>query len=214
MSKLLKKFGIILVTAIMFFSVLTGCGSASSMAVADSDDWRDMQVMVCGTRLKDLTNMTVSDLKKQGFKVNKLLYNINYMGDGKLNPGESRVVSFTHKNEPNALYDFKVVNNTGKVASLSKCSIMVVYNLDNGLPVGSYVSGKDIELCCGIKLGMTSDEVRAAMGEDPTTEKIKDNSSKFAKQWEYYPDPASPQKIFLAFSKDTDYLNTIMISCN
>lgn len=185
---------------ILLVVVFSGCGQQKKAEVADSDDWRDAQVMIHGTRLKDLGNMTVADLEKLGFK--KTIYN------SEVDAGQKDMVSLEAKTGSEGLYDFRVINKTGKKASADECNIESVYMR---IPdeKDEFKVAKDISLANGVTVGMTSDEIRKIMG-DPDNEKIKEDKVDTYKTWTYHTN--SPEKdIIMIFEKDTDVMNMLIV---
>ncbi len=58
-----NKYFALLLAILCILALLTGCVEKKQKTeVPDSDDWRDMQVIMHGVRLKDVENMTLDDL--------------------------------------------------------------------------------------------------------------------------------------------------------
>ena len=188
--------------------VFSACGMSDTndTTVADSDDWHDAQVIVHGVRLKDVGNMTILDLEKMGFKKDLLLYLIN--NPFELKPNEQTYVSMKAKDGSKELHDFKVINKTGKNASVDKCSIKGIVVIEQNTDDDLLINATDIFLANGVGLGMTADEVLNIMGNPD--EEI-DEEGKLGKEWKYYINTEESQ-IFMIFDRETDCLSTLAIT--
>ena len=201
MKKTLKALIILLV-----IGVLAGCGEKKS-EVADSDDWHDAQLIIHGTRFKDVGNMTVADIEKLGFEIDRTLLAVSMPSD--LEPGKTAIVSTRSVDGSKELYDFRVVNKTGKSAPAEKCNIEGIYVIEPENKNDMLVGATDIFLANGVGLGMTPDEVRNIMG-NPDEEKINDDQEKAYKTWIYNLN-SNGSKIAMMFSKDKDTMNSLII---
>lgn len=186
---------------LMVVGILSGC-SKKKAEVPDSDDWHDGQLIVHGVQLKDVGNMTIDDIVNLGFQ--------KAFVPEDLEPNKTAYVSLSATDGSKGLYDFKVVNKTGKTAAAGKCSIksIVVTTRDN--EDEKVFGAKDIYLANGVGLGMTSDEVRKIMGE-PDEEKINDEKADFYKMWKYHFN-SNEDGIVLFFEKGTDVMTTLTVT--
>lgn len=180
--------------------VFSGCGQQKKAEVADSDDWRDAQVMIHGTRFKDVGNMTVADLDKLGFM--KVLV----LSDAE--PGQRMPISVKAKDGDNSLYDFMVINKSDKKEDVDKCYIDTIY-IRLQSDEDTFKVATDSSLVNGVTVGMTADEVRKIMGE-PDNEKINEEKPNIYKTWTYNTNSCA-KGIKIIFDKDTDVANIILI---
>lgn len=199
--KKVKKLAQILMM-ILIIGVLAGCGKKQEKPeVPDSDDWHDAQVIAHDIRLKDVGNLTVSDVEKLGFK--KSFY------PNDVEPNEKAVVSFVAADGSQGVYDFRVINKTGKKASIDKCNINSIYILIPEADEDTIIRATDIYMPNGVKAGMTSEEIKKIMG-DPDKEKINDEVESLYKTWIYNLN-SEDASINMIFDKETDTINTLIL---
>ncbi len=182
--------------------MMSGCGEdEQTSTVPDSDDWKDMQVIMHGVRVKDVDNMTLDDLLDLGFKkeiISSTLVNANRLEAGDVSP-----IMLVAQDGSIGVYDVYVQNNSKVKKSVEKCDIIRIYIVNNpDQSSGAIKSASDIYLANGVGLGMTMEEVEAIMGE-PTKEKdLQGKDSNIHKVWKYKADDEKRQEISIMFGAD------------
>lgn len=194
---------------ILILGILVGCGQkTSNESVPESDDWHDAQMLVHGVRLKDVGNMTVAELESLGFKKDLLLTAVNV--PSKLEPDEKIYISMKSVDGSKEIYDFRVINKTGKKAPVDECNIQAIVVTKQDKEDDVLVSGTDIYLANGIGIGITSEKVADIMGA-PDEEVIKDEEEKFYKRWTYKAD-SNGTTIVMIFAKETDVMHSLVVT--
>ncbi len=200
-----KKHLAMLLAILSILALLTGCVEKNQKTeVPDSDDWRDMQVIMHGVRLKDVENMTLDDLLDLGFKKDLKASLLFY--PRRLEAGDKINYFFRPKDGSKEVYNVFVRNFSDEKKSTDKCNISGISILEPEESNGSkdaIVSATDVYLANGVGLGMKSDEVRTIMGA-PTNE-YDPNNDMFSKVYVYKVDGKSNRKsdsVTIAFGED------------
>lgn len=200
-----KKHLAMLLAILSILVLLSGCaGKTQKTEVPDSDDWRDMQVIMHGVRLKDVENMTLDDLLDLGFK--KDLKASLLVNPRRIEAGDFTKFFVRSKDGSKEVYNVFVRNFSNEKKSIDKCNIGGIIILEPEESNGSkdaIVSATDVYLANGVGLGMKSDEVRTIMGEPMNEYDL--NNDMFSKACVYTVDGKSNSKsdsVTIAFGED------------
>lgn len=206
--KEIKKCLMIMLAFVSIIAMASGCGKEKyNSTFPDSDDWRDMQIIMHGVRIKGAENMILDDLYDLGFKkdlIATFLVNGNWV-----EPGEYTYVSLIAKDGSIGNYDILVKNYSDKKVSVDNCEIEGIYVLSPN-PRLSVIPASDVYLANGIGLGNTSEEVRSIMGA-PTSEDFMENGNSlgFYHVMRYKIDKDKGGRIEFAFDADEKIITII-----
>ena len=199
-----------IIVSVSLITMLSGCDKKDQVSIPDSDDWKDMQVIMHGVRIKGAENMTLDDLLDLGFK--KEMVSSMFVNESELDAGDTSNFMLVAEDGSVGVYDIVLMNYSDKKTSVENCDIRCIYinGLENSTESkdakdseDSIVCASDIYLANGVGLGMTSEEVRTIMGE-PTSEMVLEEvtTTKVQKVWRYSVDKEKKQSIEIMFDPD------------
>lgn len=210
--KEIRKCLMMMLVFVSIIAMASGCGKKEQMATTpDSDDWRDMQIIMHGVRIKDIDTMMLEDLYDFGFK--KDLISTFLVTGNWVEPGESTIITLLAKDGSIGGYDIRVMNFSDKKVSVDHCEIVQIY-ISGPDSSREIVHASDIYLANGVVLGMTPEEVRTIMGE-PTSEDIfegEDVRASISQVMRYNTDKEKRNGINFAFDVDDGKVKMIILN--
>ena len=97
-----------IIVSVSLITMVSGCDKKDQVSIPDSDDWKDMQVIMHGVRIKGAENMTLDDLLDLGFK--KEMVSSMFVNENELEAGDTSNFMLVAEDGSVGVYDILLMN--------------------------------------------------------------------------------------------------------